>query len=223
MLKLQQVKIARAGQTLLQVPELTVAPGKVGMIMGPSGSGKSTLLLWLLGQAPATFDIAGQLSLNDQDITQQEVSARRIGMLFQSSLLFPHMSVEQNLLFALPRRAPYQSCAARLARVETLLAAVALADKRKAMPDTLSGGEQARVALLRALINEPKALLLDEPFAALDQHRREEVRQWTFEQIAQWQIPALMVSHDLQDRPALAQQRGPLLSIGNAATHLVQE
>lgn len=223
MLELQQVRIAQAGQTLLEVPECCVAPGKVGMIMGPSGSGKSTLLLWLLGQAPSAFDIAGSVSLNGKDITHQAVSDRRIGMLFQSTLLFPHMSVQQNLLFALPKRAPYQSRAARQERVETLLLAVGLADKRKAMPATLSGGEQARVALLRALINEPKALLLDEPFAALDQHRREDVRQWTFEQIAQWQIPALMVSHDVEDRPALAQQRGPLLSIANAATHLVQE
>ncbi|MDO6746454.1 ATP-binding cassette domain-containing protein [Gilvimarinus sp. 1_MG-2023] len=223
MLELQQVRIAQAGQTLLEVPECCVAPGKVGMIMGPSGSGKSTLLLWLLGQAPSVFDITGSARLNNESITQQSVSERRIGMLFQSALLFPHLSVEQNLLFALPRRAPYQSRAARAERLETLLVAVGLADKRKAMPATLSGGEQARIALLRALINEPKALLLDEPFAALDQHRREDVRQWTFEQIAQWQIPALMVSHDLHDRPTLPEQRGPLLSIDNAAANVLQE
>ncbi|WP_041522842.1 ATP-binding cassette domain-containing protein [Gilvimarinus agarilyticus] len=215
MLELQHVAIVRAGQTLLEVPELSVAAGKVGMIMGPSGSGKSTLLLWLLGQAPEAFDITGSLRLNGEPMTHQSVSERRIGMMFQSALLFPHMTVEQNLFFALPKQSAYRTKAARTERVGSLLAAVELSDKAKTMPGTLSGGERARIALLRALINEPKALLLDEPFAALDLHRREEVRQWTFAQIAQWQIPALLVSHDLDDRPAHTQQCGPLLTIAN--------
>lgn len=215
MLQLDQITIARAGQPLLSLPELRVQPGQVATIMGPSGSGKSTLLLWLLGEELPDFHITGRIHLNGSDLTDQPIARRRIGMLFQSVLLFPHMSVEENLLFALPGRPPYSGRRARRQRVASLLEAVGLGARRSAMPNTLSGGEQARIGLLRTLINEPRALLLDEPFSALDSEQRADIRQWTYDRIEHWQVPAILVTHDRDDRPARAQQRGPLLAIEN--------
>ena len=120
---------------------------------------------------------------------------RQVGLLFQDDLLFAHMTVRENLLFALPA-GPH---AAREAAVAHALSELALDGFAHADPATLSGGQRARVALMRALLAQPRALLLDEPFARLDVPLRERMRQLVFTTERERQIPALLVTHDPAD------------------------
>jgi putative thiamine transport system ATP-binding protein len=122
---------------------------------------------------------------------------RRIGILFQDDLLFPHLSVLENLLFALPAGAAAQ----RIARAEAALAEAGLADHGPRLPHTLSGGQRARVSVLRALLAQPRALLLDEPFSRLDLPLRERFRAFVFERLRAQGIPAVLVTHDAHDVP----------------------
>ena len=123
---------------------------------------------------------------------------RRIGRLFQDDLLFPHLSVAENLLFGMPRGPR----ATRLAKVEAALAEAELPGFGPRPPHTLSGGQRARVALMRALVAEPRAMLLDEPFNKLDAELRKAMRDFVFAHIAMRGIPCLMVTHDRADVPA---------------------
>jgi putative thiamine transport system ATP-binding protein len=122
---------------------------------------------------------------------------RRIGRLFQDDLLFPHLTVAENLLFGMPR-APREE---RLAKVEAALAEAELTGLGLRPPHTLSGGQRARVALMRALLAEPRAMLLDEPFNKLDAELRQTMRDFVFNHIAMRRIPCLMVTHDKADVP----------------------
>jgi putative thiamine transport system ATP-binding protein len=122
---------------------------------------------------------------------------RRLGILFQDDLLFPHMTVGENLAFGLP---PGSDRTARQGRIEQALARVELAGFADRDPSTLSGGERARVALLRVLLSEPRALLLDEPFSKLDMTLRDRFRSLVFQSATH--LPVLLVSHDPQDSVA---------------------
>ena len=177
------------------------------LLLGPSGSGKTTLLRWVLGEPLVGFEQQGELWLNDQRIDHYPIHQRKIGLLYQKGDLFPHLSVKENLLFALPRKYNKQQ---KQQRSEQALATIELTSKRNAMPHQLSGGEQSRIALIRSLLAEPEALLLDEPFSALDTGLRASIRQWTFAQIKQRNIPALLVTHDEFDHGD-----GPIINLGN--------
>jgi len=198
MLEISNLTLRCGNQTLLQRLSLRIEPGEIVTLTGPSGSGKSTLLNWLLGDLDAAFQASGTLQLNHRTLDGLAIEARAVGILFQDDLLFAHLSVGQNLAFALPATV---KGAARRQRIEQSLAEMGLAGFHDRDPATLSGGQRARVSLMRALLAEPQALLLDEPFSRLDAVLRVQFRSFVFEQIERLRIPTLLVTHDLADVP----------------------
>lgn len=186
---------------LLSLPALQVAPGEVLTLMGPSGCGKSSLLAALAGVLPASgpFRLEGDVTLGARRLTQLPPQARRIGMLFQDDLLFDHLTVAENLMFGMP--ASVKGHRARREKVVAALAQVELTTQADKLPGALSGGQKARVSLLRALLAEPEALLLDEPFSRLDKPLRAAFRALVFAQIKALAIPAILVTHDEDDAP----------------------
>lgn len=204
---LQNLSVYRAG-TLLTSLEAGIAPGEVLTVMGPSGSGKSTLLAAITGTLSPTFQTKGRVFLNGRDISALPPELRRIGLLFQEPLLFPHLNVGSNLAFGLPAGG---SRSERRQKIEAALEDVGLGGFAPRDPATLSGGQAARVALLRALLSEPEALLLDEPFSGLDQSLRDRIRELVFTRAAQRGLPVLLVTHDRADADAAG---GPVIEIG---------
>lgn len=198
-LVLDQLRILRNGSPLVAIHD-RVAPGEVLTVMGPSGSGKSTLLSHVIGTLDPAFEARGRLRLDGKDITCLPSEARRIGILFQDDLLFPHLSVGQNLSFGL--RPEIRGKAARRARIEEALADIGLPGLADRDPATLSGGQKARVSLMRMLLSEPRAILLDEPFSRLDTERRDQVRRLVFDLVRDKGLPALLVTHDRADAEA---------------------
>ncbi|WP_425967963.1 ATP-binding cassette domain-containing protein [Aeromonas dhakensis] len=186
---------------LLSLPALQVAPGEVLTLMGPSGCGKSSLLAALAGVLPASgpLRLEGDVTLGARRLTQLPPQARRIGMLFQDDLLFDHLTVAENLMFGMP--ASVEGHRARREKAVAALAQVDLTDQTDKLPRALSGGQKARVSLLRALLAEPEALLLDEPFSRLDKPLRAAFRALVFAQIKALAIPAILVTHDEDDAP----------------------
>ena len=199
-LEIRNLTIRKDEQALISGFSLKIPAGEVFTLMGASGSGKSTLLNWVIGALDPVFSVRGELWLNAARRDQVPIEARRIGILFQDDLLFPHLSVGQNLAFALPQRINGQSTRREL--IERALSDVGLIGFFDRDPATLSGGQKARVSTLRALLAEPEALLLDEPFSRLDAVLREEFRTFVFARIKQLNIPALLVTHDPAVMPA---------------------
>jgi len=197
-LVLEKLRIGLAGATLVDL-DVTVPPGEVLTVMGPSGSGKSTLLAALVGLLDPVFELKGRIRLGAEDVTSLPPERRRIGVLFQDPLLFPHLSVAGNLLFGVPAGLGRRE---RRRRVEAALADAGLAGFAARDPATLSGGQQARVALLRVLLSEPRALLLDEPFAKLDAALRDDIRRFVFARVRQRGLPTILVTHDPADAAA---------------------
>jgi putative thiamine transport system ATP-binding protein len=197
-LELIDVAIRVAGQPLVERLDARVEPGTVLTLMGPSGSGKSSLLAWMVGLLDAPFEARGRLRLDGRELQGLPIEQRRIGLLFQDDLLFPHLSVLDNLLFALP---PGRSVERR-ARAEAALERADLAGYGARRPASLSGGQRARVSLLRALLAEPRALLLDEPFSRLDAALRARFRDWVWHTLAGQGIATVLVTHDAADVPA---------------------
>jgi putative thiamine transport system ATP-binding protein len=195
---LRNLCILRAGIPLIEVDH-AIAAGEVLTVMGPSGVGKSTLLAYITGTLAPTFKGMGQVLLDGVDITTKPPHARRIGILFQDDLLFPHMSVGANLAFGMP---PGGGKAARRAQVEDALGDVGLTGFADRDPATLSGGQKARVALVRMLLSNPCALLLDEAFSRLDADLRAQVRDLVFQTAKERALPVLMVTHDIEDAQA---------------------
>jgi putative thiamine transport system ATP-binding protein len=205
----EEVEITLGGRVLVAAPRLEVAPGEALTVMGPSGSGKSTLLAWLSGALDPAFAARGRVTLEGQEVSRLPPARRRIGLLFQDDLLFPHLSVAENLAFGLP--AALRGRAARQARIEQALAEAELVGFGPRDPATLSGGQRARVALLRTLLAEPRALLLDEPFGKLDAALRGRMRDFVFARARAARLPVLLVTHDPEDAAAA---RGPVLLLG---------
>lgn len=197
----------KGGKPLFSPISLRVAAGEVGTLMGPSGIGKSTLLDAIGGHLAHGFVVAGAVRLDGRDVLAQPAEARRIGVLFQDALLFPHLSVGDNLAFGLTRSV---RGAARAQAVEDALEQAGLAGFADRDPATLSGGQRARAALMRALLAEPQALLLDEPFSRLDAELRAEIRGFVFEHLRSRGIPGLMVTHDASDAEATG---GPVVQL----------
>jgi putative thiamine transport system ATP-binding protein len=201
MLELIDIRIATPERTLVHGLSAQVGPGEVLAVMGESGSGKSSLLAWLCGTLAAGLQASGDVRIDGRDVGALPTVQRRIGILFQDDLLFPHLSVAENLLFALPAGA----ARARRARADAALVQADLAGFGPRLPHTLSGGQRARVSVLRALLAQPRALLLDEPFARLDAALRGRFRAFVFERLREEGIPAVLVTHDRHDLPAGAQ------------------
>ncbi|MCG5129639.1 ATP-binding cassette domain-containing protein [Enterobacter mori] len=194
MLKVQNLTI----EPLFRQVNFCVPRGEIVTLMGPSGSGKSTLFSWMVGALSSDFKAQGELWLDERRCDTLPVETRGLGILFQDALLFDHFSVGQNLMLALPSRIKGE---ARRERVEQALRSAGLANYSASDPATLSGGERARVSLLRALLAEPQALLLDEPFSRLDKALRASFRAWVFDIIRERHIPAVLVTHDEEDIP----------------------
>lgn len=191
----------RLGETVL-VPrlDLAVAPGEIVTVMGASGAGKSTLLAFIAGFLDPAFTARGRVLLNGDDISTLPAERRGVGLLFQDDLLFPHLSVGENLAFGLSPAVRGRS--ARNARVEASLAQAGLAGMAARDPGTLSGGQRARVALMRTLLAEPRALLLDEPFNRLDAALRKDFAAFVFGHARAQSLPTLLVTHDIADAEA---------------------
>jgi putative thiamine transport system ATP-binding protein len=198
-LSLRDIAIRLDGRLLIAL-DAHVAPGETLTVMGPSGSGKSTLLAYIGGFLDPIFDAQGQVLVDGVDLTALPADARHAGILFQDPLLFPHMSVASNIAFALPP--DVKGRANRRALAEQALADVDLAGFGPRDPDTLSGGQKARVALQRVLLSRPRLLLLDEPFAKLDMSLRAQTRQLVFDQARASKLPVILVTHDAADAEA---------------------
>ncbi len=198
---LDRLAVTQGDRTVVAL-DARVAPGEVLTIMGPSGSGKSTALAAMLGMLPGDFRLSGRIVLAGRDVTALPVRERGIGLLFQDDVLFPHLSVGGNLAFALP--AEIRGRAARRAAVTAALDRADLAGFADRDPATLSGGQRARVALMRTLLARPRALLLDEPFARLDTDLRDRIRSFVLDRIRAEGLPAILVTHDAGDAAAAA-------------------
>ena len=196
-LMLTNVAISLNGARLVGPLTLAVRPREIVCLMGASGSGKSSVLAYIAGDLPAPLAGSGALALNGVALNAIAPERRRIGRLFQDDLLFPHMTVRENLLFGLPRGAK----SARETEVSEALAGAELEGFANRAPHTLSGGQRARVALFRALLAKPDAMLLDEPFSKLDETLRGTMRAYVFSHLQARGIPALIVTHDRADAP----------------------
>ena len=209
-LKLDKVSVFRHTATLLSLDE-EINAGEVLSIMGPSGSGKSTLLNAIAGQLTAPFSMTGSIYINDKCINDMPAHNRGVGVLYQDPLLFEHMTVGQNIAFALPANMPSKAAfnkgpskktlnkAQREQRVTDMLSEVGLSDLQHRPVQTLSGGQQARIALLRTLAGAPNVVLLDEPFSKLDTGTKTQMRSWVFDQLKARGLPTLLVTHDSED------------------------
>ncbi len=173
-----------------------VADGELMVLVGPSGCGKSTLLRIIAGlDAAAT----GRIELDGSDVTALPPERRRIGLVFQDHALFPHRSVEQNIAFGLR----HLDRRARARRVDEVLELVRLPGVGKRYPHELSGGEQQRIALARALAPDPAVVLLDEPFASLDSTLRDDVRTDVVAALRARNAAAVLVTHERAEALAL--------------------
>lgn len=192
-------KVFAGGTTAVDNVSLEVADGELVCLLGPSGSGKSTLLRMVGGFEQPT---SGRIAIDDQDVTRLPPEQRPTGMVFQSHALWSHMNVFNNLAFGLKLRK--RPAAEICDRVEGVLELVGLKGYDRRMTNELSGGQQQRVALARALILEPKILLLDEPFASLDQHLRERLREEVRDIQLRLKITTLFVTHGQDEALSMA-------------------
>jgi putative thiamine transport system ATP-binding protein len=210
-LVLDEVWLALGSRLLVAPLSLRVAPGTVTTIMGPSGCGKSSLLASLCGMPDPAFRCGGRIWLGDREIGRLPPQQRRLGVLFQDDLLFPHLTVGENISFGLPPGGR----AWRRAQLDAALADAGLAGFAARDPATLSGGQRARIALLRTLAARPGALLLDEPFAKLDSELRNRFRNFVFDHGRRLGLPTLLVTHDPADAAAAG---GPVVAIAPPAS-----
>ncbi|MEO1190527.1 MAG: ATP-binding cassette domain-containing protein [Pseudomonadota bacterium] len=206
-LRLEALSLALRGEPLFAPVTLTVPPGRVAAIVGPSGCGKSSLLLALCGLLSGPFTVSGEAWIESIPLLQLPPERRKLGLIFQDPLLLPHLSVAENLAFGLSAAAGRRGKGERAAAIEEALAQIRLPGYGKRDPATLSGGQRARVALMRSLLAEPRALLLDEAFASLDAGLRQEMRSFVAAILRERGLPALLVTHDQADAEALAEQQ----------------
>ena len=199
-LKIKDVsKIFPNGTMAVDSFTIDVADGELVCLLGPSGSGKSTLLRMVGGFERPT---SGLITIDGEDITHVPPEKRPTGMVFQSHALWTHMNVFKNLAFGLKlRKIPTDEIKRR---VEAVLELVGLGGYGNRMTTQLSGGQQQRVALARSLVLEPKILLLDEPFASLDQHLRERLREEVRDIQQRLKITTLFVTHGQDEALSMA-------------------
>jgi sulfate transport system ATP-binding protein len=180
---------------------LNVPTGSLCALLGPSGSGKTTLLRILAG---LEIPDAGTVIVHDDDVTRQNARQRGMGFVFQHYALFRHMSVYENVAF--PLRVRGWPAAKLRERVLELLHLVRLDGQERRLPSQLSGGQRQRVALVRALAAQPRVLLLDEPFGALDAKVRLELRQWLRRFHDEFGVTSILVTHDQEEAFEVADQ-----------------
>ncbi|WP_414622254.1 sulfate/molybdate ABC transporter ATP-binding protein [Calothrix sp. CCY 0018] len=196
---------------------LEIKSGSLVALLGPSGSGKSTLLRLIAG---LEMPDSGKILLTGKDATYQSVQERNIGFVFQHYALFKHMTVRKNIAFGLEIRK--ESKAKVKARVDELLDLVQLRGLGERYPSQLSGGQRQRVALARALAVEPKVLLLDEPFGALDARVRKDLRAWLRKLHDEVHVTTVFVTHDQEEAMEVSDEivvmnKGQVEQIGTPA------
>jgi NitT/TauT family transport system ATP-binding protein len=218
--ELAKTYAGREGDVVALTPtSFTVEGGEFVSLLGPSGCGKSTTLGIIAGLEEAS---AGAVFLDGQPVTGPGPER---GMVFQSYTLFPWLTVEENTRFALglqvnARRAGANGIAADVQRADALLEVMGLADFRRAYPRELSGGMKQRVAIVRALANRPKVLLMDEPFGALDAQTREEMQELMLLLQRQERTTVLFVTHDIEEAMYLS---GRVLVFSRRPGRIVRE
>lgn len=209
-LRLDRVALSIGGRPLFDPLSLDVAPGEVAVVMGPSGSGKSSLLSLVAGLLNPALDARGDILIGGRSVLDLPPEKRGVGLLFQDDLLFPHLTVRDNLLFGIPPGLPAHE---RRALATEALAEAELDGFEDRDPPTLSGGQRTRVALMRTLLARPRALLLDEPFSRLDRALRGRIRRFVFDHATRRRLPVLLVTHDPDDA---TEATGPRIALAPA-------
>ena len=197
-LLLENINLTVGDVPLIRNFTLSIEAGEVVTLMGPSGCGKSSLLAFIAGDLAAPMLGVGRVILDGVDLAKMAPERRQVGRLFQDDLLFPHLNVAENLLFGIARGKPSE----RQSLVSDALLQAQLEGLENRAPHTLSNGQKARVALFRALMAKPKAMLLDEPFSKLDAELRQSIRNYVFAHLRERNIPTLLVTHDREDAPS---------------------
>jgi iron(III) transport system ATP-binding protein len=198
-LELKGIRKSYGGKTAVDGVDLDIGVGDFVCILGPSGCGKTTLLRILAGLIEPD---SGEIRLDGRDLTRVPARHRGFGIVFQSYSLFPNMTASENIAYGLKVRR--QPVAAIRSRVAELLEMIGLPGSGAKLPDQLSGGEQQRIALARAIAVEPALLLLDEPLSALDVQVRISLRRQIRALQKRLRIPTLMVTHDQEEAMEMA-------------------
>lgn len=180
---------------------LNIREGELVALLGPSGSGKTTLLRIIAGLETIDDQTGGSISFDGRDVTDRPAGKRGVGFVFQHYALFRHMTVFENVAFPLRvRKRKYRPAEEEIRRrVQELLDLVQLGGLAKRFPAQLSGGQRQRIALARALAVEPRVLLLDEPFGALDAQVRQELRSWLRRLHDEIHVTSVLVTHDQEE------------------------
>lgn len=198
-LDIEKLCAAYDGETVLKDLSFRVNEGEFISLLGPSGCGKSTLIKAVAGIVPPT---GGRILLGESDITELPMHKRGTVVVFQDMRLFPHINILENTAFPLKMQGvPKEE---RLSRAKELLKLVQMEGFEHRLPHELSGGQQQRVALARALAARPKLLLLDEPFSALDENLREDMRELVLELHRQFNMTTVLVTHDREEALSLS-------------------
>ena len=176
---------------------IKVNNGKILTIFGSSGIGKSSLINIIAGVYESNLLFTGDIILNNKKITNTLPEKRKIGLLLQDGVLFPHLSVEQNLIFGIKKSLTNKE---KYLLINEHLIEANMEGFENRYPNTLSGGQKSRVACLRAILSEPDALLLDEPFSSIDPEQRNSFRLFVANQVREKKIPCILVTHDESDK-----------------------
>ena len=181
----------------IQDLNLKIKNGEILCIFGASGVGKSSLINIIAGIYEDDLLFEGEIILNGKKLNQIPTEKRKIGLLLQDGTLFPHLTVEQNILFGMKKKLAYKEKSLLISNNLKKSNMIGFEDR---YPHTLSGGQKARVACLRAILSGPEALLLDEPFSSLDPDQRNSFREFVVNNIKENKIACLLVTHDENDK-----------------------
>ena len=181
----------------IQDLNLKIKNGEILCIFGASGVGKSSLINIIAGIYEDDLLFEGEIILNGKKLNQIPTEKRKIGLLLQDGTLFPHLTVEQNILFGMDKKLTYKE---KSSLISSNLKKSNMTGFEDRYPHTLSGGQKARVACLRAILSGPESLLLDEPFSSLDPDQRNSFREFVVNNIKENKIACLLVTHDENDK-----------------------
>ena len=176
---------------------LKIQNGEILCVFGASGVGKSSLINVIAGTSEDNLLFEGEIVLNGKILNDVPIEKRKIGLLLQDGALFPHLTVEQNIYFGMNRKLKSKE---KLIVIKDNLKKANMDGFQNRYPHTLSGGQKARIACLRAIMSDPEALLLDEPFSSLDPEHRNTFRNFVISRIKESKIPCLLVTHDEADK-----------------------
>lgn len=184
-------------KTLIKNLNIKIENSEILCVFGESGVGKSSLINVISGVNEENLKIEGEIKLNGIILNNIPTEKRKIGLLLQDGTLFPHLTVEQNLLFGMNKSLNKKE---KSNLILNYLDKANMSGFQDRYPNTLSGGQKARIACLRAILSEPNALLLDEPFSSLDPSQRNSFREFVVKQVKRANIPCLLVTHDEGDK-----------------------